>query len=127
MSAYTVGIDLGGTNIKTAVFDGNGQIVRERSDQTDAAKGPSHVLNKIKHIIRQMLKELEADDTNVSCRGHMNMYREGRPCRCGSSGCLGRYVSAVGMVNTFTERLEQGKTSIVQSWVGSSIRRSPPG
>jgi glucokinase len=21
--------------------------------------------------------------------GHMNMYREGRPCRCGSSGCLG--------------------------------------
>ncbi|MFQ7171292.1 MAG: ROK family protein [Thomasclavelia ramosa] len=27
--------------------------------------------------------------------GHMNMYRHGRACRCGSSGCLGRYVSAV--------------------------------
>ncbi|GGA20191.1 ROK family protein [Paenibacillus physcomitrellae] len=219
MSAYTVGIDLGGTNIKTAVFDGNGRIVRERSDQTDAKKGPSYVINKIKHIVRQMLKELEAADTNVACMGlgipglldpkeglsifspnfpgwenihvvnemsgefsfpvyidndvrvnlygewyfgagkgfsnivlitlgtglgsgivvdgnvlygatasageigHMNMYREGRPCRCGSSGCLGRYVSAVGMVSTFTERLEQGKTSIVQSWVGSSHQK----
>lgn len=40
--------------------------------------------------------------------GHMNMYREGRPCRCGSSGCLGRYVSAVGMVNTLIERLNEG-------------------
>ena len=28
--------------------------------------------------------------------GHMNMYREGRPCRCKSSGCLGRYVSEIG-------------------------------
>ncbi|MNN37489.1 Glucokinase [compost metagenome] len=50
--------------------------------------------------------------------GHMNMYREGRPCKCGSSGCLGRYVSAVGMVRTFTEKLEEGRTSMIQQWVG---------
>lgn len=48
--------------------------------------------------------------------GHMNVYREGRPCRCGSSGCLGRYVSAVGMVNTFKEKLGEGRTSIIQDW-----------
>lgn len=48
--------------------------------------------------------------------GHMNMFREGRPCRCGSSGCLGRYVSAVGMVNTFKEKLNDGRTSIIQNW-----------
>ncbi|WP_310833084.1 ROK family protein [Paenibacillus pedocola] len=48
--------------------------------------------------------------------GHMNMYRDGRPCRCGSSGCLGRYVSAVGMVNTFIEKLAAGKSSVIQSW-----------
>lgn len=48
--------------------------------------------------------------------GHMNMYRQGRPCRCGSSGCLGRYVSAVGMVNTFKEKLAAGKGSILQEW-----------
>ncbi|MDQ0194328.1 ROK family protein [Paenibacillus wynnii] len=49
--------------------------------------------------------------------GHMNMYRVGRPCKCGSSGCLGRYVSAVGMVNTFKEKLREGRTSIIQEWV----------
>lgn len=48
--------------------------------------------------------------------GHMNMYRNGRPCRCGSSGCLGRYVSAVGMVNTFKEKLDAGRSSIIQTW-----------
>lgn len=49
--------------------------------------------------------------------GHMNMYREGRPCRCGSSGCLGRYVSALGMVRTFVEKLQQGSKSIITEWV----------
>ncbi|MNC01571.1 Glucokinase [compost metagenome] len=50
--------------------------------------------------------------------GHMNMYRQGRPCRCGSSGCLGRYVSAVGMVNTFKEKLAAGRDSIIREWTG---------
>lgn len=49
--------------------------------------------------------------------GHMNMYQHGRTCRCGSSGCLGRYVSATGMVNTFKEKLASGKTSIILKWV----------
>lgn len=47
----------------------------------------------------------------------MNMYREGRPCKCGSSGCLGRYVSAVGMVNTLIDKLNDGHKSIIQEWV----------
>ncbi|WP_039838158.1 ROK family protein, partial [Paenibacillus sonchi] len=29
---------------------------------------------------------------------------------------LGRYVSAVGMVNTFTQKLAKGRTSIIQAW-----------
>lgn len=37
--------------------------------------------------------------------GHMNMYREGRPCKCGSSGCFSRYVSATGIVMTAKEKL----------------------
>ena len=49
--------------------------------------------------------------------GHMNMYREGRLCKCGSSGCLGRYVSAVGMVNTFIEKLKEGRKSIIEEWI----------
>lgn len=49
--------------------------------------------------------------------GHMNLYREGRPCRCGSSGCLGRYVSALGMLRTFREKLDSGRESMVSGWV----------
>lgn len=55
--------------------------------------------------------------------GHMNMYRQGRPCRCGSSGCLGRYVSAVGMVNTFKEKLEAGRVSLIQTWTGQTRKQ----
>lgn len=36
--------------------------------------------------------------------GHMNMFRRGRPCNCGSQGCLSRYVSAVGIVQTYQEK-----------------------
>ncbi len=55
--------------------------------------------------------------------GHMNMYRQGRPCRCGSSGCLGRYVSAVGMVNTLKEKLGEGRSSIIQTWTSGDNER----
>lgn len=50
--------------------------------------------------------------------GHVNMYRHGRACRCGSSGCLGRYVSAVGMINTFKEK-DIDHMSIVNRWVNN--------
>ncbi|GAA2972964.1 ROK family protein [Lentilactobacillus parakefiri] len=49
--------------------------------------------------------------------GHMNMYRHGRPCACGSTGCLGRYVSARGIVKTMQEKLADGKSSIVGDWM----------
>ncbi len=53
--------------------------------------------------------------------GHINMYRNGRPCRCGSSGCLGRYVSALGMLRTFREKVESGKNSIICDWVHDDL------
>ncbi|WP_340023325.1 ROK family protein [Paenibacillus sp. FSL K6-1096] len=55
--------------------------------------------------------------------GHMNMFRQGRPCRCGSSGCLGRYVSAVGMVNTFKEKLKEGRASVIETWTEHNTER----
>ncbi|MEY8745927.1 ROK family protein [Paenibacillus tundrae] len=214
MSNYVIGIDLGGTNIKSAIFNMNFHIVHERSDPTGAANGPAHVLNRIQEIVQEMLLLEGIDQSSIKCMGmgipglldpeeglsifspnfpgwenihvlnamkehfefpvfidndvrvnmygewqfgagmgyqnlvlitlgtglgsgivndgkviygttssageigHMNMFREGRPCRCGSSGCLGRYVSAVGMVRTFTEKLEQGRSSIITQWVG---------
>ncbi|TBL69292.1 ROK family protein [Paenibacillus thalictri] len=218
MSRCTIGVDLGGTNIKSALFNEAFQAVQERSDPTEAAKGPSHVLHKIKQIVQEMLSQEGISQSSVKCIGmgipgllnpetglsifspnfpewenihvvdmmkqdfdipvfidndvrinlygewlygagagynnvflitlgtglgsgivsdgrvlygktasagevgHMNMYRNGgRPCRCGSSGCLGRYASAVGMVRTMVEKMESGRESIIRTWVGGDF------
>ncbi|MEI2279759.1 ROK family protein [Paenibacillus polysaccharolyticus] len=219
MSKYIIGIDLGGTNIKSAVFNTAFKEIHERSDATEADEGPIHVLNRMANITQEMMaaEGIHPDQVNcmgigvpglldpqtglsifspnfpeweniqvvnhmnnhvdfpifidndvrvnlygewlfgagVGCRnlvlltlgtglgsgivndgkviygatssagelGHMNMYREGRACRCGSSGCLGRYVSAIGMVRTLTEKLEAGRSSMITEWVeGDSSR-----
>ncbi|WP_040950973.1 ROK family protein [Gorillibacterium massiliense] len=216
---YTIGVDLGGTNIKSAILDQNFQVVIERSDPTNALEGPAHVIRTIKGIVHEMMQHQQIAHENISCMGigipgllnpkegfsifspnfpgwenihvvqemkkdfsfpvfidndvrvnlygewyfgagkglknlvlvtigtglgsgivvdgnvlygttssigeigHMNMYREGRPCRCGSSGCLGRYVSAIGMVRTLVEKLESGRDSIIQTWVDGDRSR----
>ncbi len=212
MNGCMIGIDLGGTNIKAAVYDHSFRCLTDRMIDTQADGGPEHVLNRIAELAKAMLDELGMTKADVACMGmgipglldpetgfsvfspnfpgwsnvnvieimsrtfdfpifidndvrvnlygewrfgagagcrdlvlltlgtglgsgivmggrvlygatssageigHMNMYREGRPCKCGSSGCLGRYVSAIGMVNTFKERLSQGRTSIIEEW-----------
>ncbi|KWX69666.1 ROK family protein [Paenibacillus jilunlii] len=219
MKLYTIGVDLGGTNIKAALFDPGFTAIGELSVPTEAARGPAHVLSRIRlsvqlltedkgitlrsiacmglgipglldpeegmslfspnfpgwehiHIVNEMKPYYDFpvfidNDVRVNLYGewqhgaargyknvvlltlgtglgsgivndgrvvygttfsageigHMNMFRQGRPCRCGSSGCLGRYVSAVGMVNTFTEKLAEGRPSIIQTWTGGDKER----
>lgn len=53
--------------------------------------------------------------------GHINMYRQGRECRCGSTGCLGRYVSALGILRTFREKVRDGQHSIICDWVENDL------
>ncbi|CQR55600.1 ROK family protein [Paenibacillus riograndensis] len=216
MKTYTIGVDLGGTNIKAALFDASFNAIGEISLSTEAAKGPAHVLSRIRLAVQQLTEDKGIPLQSITCMGlgipglldpeegmslfspnfpgwehihivnemklyydfpifidndvrvnlygewqygaargyknvvlltlgtglgsgivsdgkvvygttfsageigHMNMFRRGRPCRCGSSGCLGRYVSAVGMVNTFTEKLAEGRPSIIQAWTNGN-------
>ena len=213
MSEFIIGVDLGGTNIKASIFNLDLKSMVEVRRQTEAYRGPGHVLNKIIQVIEEMLGTLNITEKSIYCMGmgipglldpkegksffspnfpnwenihvvnemkkrfrfpvfidndvrmnlygewrygaglksknlilitlgtglgsgivvdgkviygatasageigHMNMYRKGRPCKCGSSGCLGRYVSAVGMVNTFIEKLNEGRKSIIEEWI----------
>ena len=41
--------------------------------------------------------------------GHMTVVPGGRPCKCGRNGCLERYASARGVVQTFREAAESDK------------------
>ncbi len=47
--------------------------------------------------------------------GHMMVEPEGRPCGCGSRGCLEQYASASGIVKTVLGALAAGKPSLLQS------------
>lgn len=56
--------------------------------------------------------------------GHMNIVAQGgRPCRCGSSGCLGRYVSALGLIRTAKEKLSQNPGSLLWSWTQGDLEQ----
>lgn len=52
--------------------------------------------------------------------GHMNMFRTGRPCKCGSEGCFGRYVSAQGLITTVQEKISNGRQTILSDWANNS-------
>ena len=44
---FYIGIDLGGTNVRTLLVDENGQKYAEVKDSTEASKGPDYVFEKI--------------------------------------------------------------------------------
>jgi len=53
MNRLFLGIDLGGTNVKTGVVDDTGRVVSFESGRTDAAKGPDHGVLQIVTCARQ--------------------------------------------------------------------------
>ncbi|MET3851139.1 ROK family protein [Paenibacillus sp. OAE614] len=71
MSKFVIGMDLGGTRIKSAVFDADAgwRIAAERMDATEADKGPEHVLNRMKRIAHELMKEAGIGPMDVSCMG----------------------------------------------------------
>src|SRR5689334_7827467 len=44
MAAYSIGIDLGGTNLRAAAIDANGQILGKIAGSTPMAEGPEPVV-----------------------------------------------------------------------------------
>jgi glucokinase len=217
MEKYYIGIDLGGTNIKSSIFNEDMNVIYEQRLSTEADKGSEHVLDRIYKLVNIMLNNTKLTNADIVCMGigvpgllninegvsmfspnfsdwenvpvvnwfeeklhipvfidndvrvnlygewyfgagkgsknvvlltlgtglgsgivmdgrvlygstgsageigHMNMYREGRPCKCGSSGCLGRYVSALGLLRTVKEKIESGHYSIICEWVHGNL------
>jgi glucokinase len=55
---YTIGIDLGGTNIKAAIVDDTGQIVQADSVDTQAERGFAHVTERIADLAKSLLERM---------------------------------------------------------------------
>ena len=64
MSAHAVGIDLGGTNLKAALVHREDGIIEATRRETNAEKGPQHVLDSIATLAKQMMNS--APDADVA-------------------------------------------------------------
>lgn len=53
MKTY-IGVDLGGTNVRVARVDADGNVLEVLKDATEAQKGPKQILDKIEHMIRSL-------------------------------------------------------------------------
>ena len=60
-----VGIDVGGTNVKIALVDGEGKIIYSNSVPTYAQMGYEYTVNNIKQAIRDLMKETNTDAKEI--------------------------------------------------------------
>jgi glucokinase len=65
MTAYVIGVDFGGTHLRAALVNGEGQIVEQLKRETRATLGPAAVIDRIADAIRDMATYLSAGDTLV--------------------------------------------------------------
>ena len=64
-----IGIDLGGTNIKGAVVNEAGEILREASRPTQVDKGPEAIADGIAAVIRELSGDGELGGVGLGCPG----------------------------------------------------------
>jgi glucokinase len=54
VTEYSIGVDLGGTNLRAAVVDQNGNLLAQTSASTSPEKGREHVIGEIVEAIQQL-------------------------------------------------------------------------
>lgn len=60
MSAYSIGVDLGGTNLRVAAIDSEGSILQRVSTPAHYGSGPKQVVEEIVRVIHTISKPLSA-------------------------------------------------------------------
>ena len=66
---HYIGIDLGGTNIKGALVNENGEIVKQNTCPTHAEQGVEAVTGDIADMIRDLAKDATVDGVGLGCPG----------------------------------------------------------
>lgn len=62
----TIGIDLGGTNIKGGVYDPRGQLVTQDSIDTEAKGGFEHVLKRMGRLVTQLQQKAKLSASEIA-------------------------------------------------------------
>lgn len=79
MSLFSVGVDLGGTSIKAALVEAGQGIVEVRSADTEANKGPDHVIDRIADLVRALSQRLQGSQLagiGIGAPGAVNWERD---------------------------------------------------
>ena len=61
MGAYSIGVDLGGTNLRAAAVDAQGQLLARISEPVSYASGPHHVAGAIARMVQDIRGEVSGD------------------------------------------------------------------
>ncbi|MCM3443139.1 ROK family protein [Metabacillus halosaccharovorans] len=66
---YTIGIDLGGTNLRIGLFNENGDIISEQSRPTEAEKGPEYTINNMAEAINELKSQYNIKAVGIGSPG----------------------------------------------------------
>ncbi len=76
MSAYSIGVDLGGTNLRAAAINENGQLLARVSEPADFQAGPEQVAGEIARVINDVRERTgvsELRGVGIGVPGYIDM------------------------------------------------------
>ena len=68
-TAHWLGVDLGGTKMQAALYDGAFTLVAERKEKTKGQAGPQAVLDRLQQLISDTLKDAGVSLKNLDGLG----------------------------------------------------------
>ncbi|MGD6849124.1 ROK family protein [Rossellomorea aquimaris] len=71
-----VGVDLGGTNIRAALLDEKGTILREVREKTEAHLGPVRIIAKLISVVERVKGEEKVRGIGIGCPGPLAWMRK---------------------------------------------------
>ncbi|MGR9048645.1 ROK family protein [Halobacillus faecis] len=76
MSEYkTIGVDLGGTNLRAGIVSSSGQILSEKSIRTEAEKGPDYIIDNMIRLIGEVKGKTPINSVGVGAPGPLNPHQ----------------------------------------------------
>ncbi len=70
---YAIGVDLGATNIRVALVNNKGEIIKLFKEKTQREKKPEFVLDRLVNLIEKTKKEIDLiEGVGIACPGPLN-------------------------------------------------------
>jgi glucokinase len=65
-ATYTIGIDLGGTNIKGGICDEHGTLLMRHSIETQAERGTEHVIGRMAALVDELIRKANLSKNQIA-------------------------------------------------------------